>query len=70
MKALSEARDQCYEVDNLSAHKVQGAIMGLDRIPTATQIHKRELFKLGSPGNYIVDDIHSGGSPISMNMES
>ena len=33
--------------------------MGLDRIPTATQIHKRELFKLGSPWNHIVDDIHS-----------
>ena len=33
--------------------------MGLDRIPTATQIHKRELFKLGSPGNRVVDDIHS-----------
>ena len=40
MKALSEAQDQCYEVDNLSAQKVQGAIMGLDKIPTATQIHK------------------------------
>ena len=33
--------------------------MGLNRIPTVTQIHKRDLFKLGSPGNCIVDDIHS-----------
>ena len=59
MKALSEARDQCYEADNLSVQKVQGAIMGLDNIPTAVQIHKWELFKLGSPGNRIVDNIHS-----------
>ena len=59
MKALSEAQDQCYEADNLSAQKVQGAIMGLDNIPTAVQIHKWELFKLGSPGNHVVDDIHS-----------
>ena len=57
MKALSEAWDQCYELDNLSAQKVQGAIMGLNEIPTV--IHKWELFKLGSPGNHIVDDIHS-----------
>ena len=33
--------------------------MGLNRIPTVTQIHKQELFKLGSPGNHVVDDIHS-----------
>ena len=33
--------------------------MGLDRIPTVTQIHKWELFKLGSLGNRVVDDIHS-----------
>ena len=33
--------------------------MGLDRIPTAAQIHKRDLFKLGPPGNRVVDDIHS-----------
>ena len=33
--------------------------MGLDKIPTVTQIHKQELFKLGSPGNCIVDDINS-----------
>ena len=33
--------------------------MGLDRNPTVTQIHKRDLFKLGSPGNHVVDDIHS-----------
>ena len=59
MKALSEARDQCYEADNLSVQKVRGAIMGLSNIPTAVQIHKRELFKLGSPGNRVVDDIHS-----------
>ena len=33
--------------------------MDLDRIPTASQIHKRDLFKLGPPGNRVVDDIHS-----------
>ena len=59
MKALSEARDQCYEADNLSVQEVRGAIMGLDNIPTVVQIQKRELFKLGSPGNRIVDNIHS-----------
>ena len=59
MKALSEAWDQCYEADNLSAQKVQGVIMGLDNIPTAVQIHKQELFNLGSLGNRIVDDINS-----------
>ena len=59
MKALSEARDLCYEADKLSAHKVQGTIIGLNRIPTVAQIHKQDLFKLGSPGNRIVDDIHS-----------
>ena len=59
IKALSEARDQCYAAEKLSTQKVQGAIMGLDRIPTASQIHKRDLFKLGPPGNRVVDDIHS-----------
>ena len=59
MKALLEARDVCYAADKLSAQKVQGAIIGLDRIPTVAQIHKRDLFKLGSPGNRVVDDIHS-----------
>ena len=33
--------------------------MGLSNIPTAVEIHKRELFKLGSLGNRVVDDIHS-----------
>ena len=33
--------------------------MGLDRNPSAAQIHKRDLFKLGPPGNCVVDDIHS-----------
>ena len=59
MKALSEAQDLCYAAEKLSTQKVQGAIMGLDKIPTVTQIHKRDLFKLGTPGNHIVDDIHS-----------
>ena len=59
MKALLEAQDQCYEADKLSAQKVRGTIIGLDRIPTAAQIHKWDLFKLGSPGNCIVDDIHT-----------
>ena len=40
MKAILEARDQCYEVNNLSVQKVQGAIMGLDNIPTVDQIHE------------------------------
>ena len=59
MKALPEAWDLCYEADKLSAQKVRGTIIGLDRIPTAAQIHKWDLFKLGSPGNHVVDDIHS-----------
>ena len=59
MKALSEAQDQCYAADKLSTQKIQGAIMGLDRIPSVAQIHKQYLFKLGSPGNRVVDDIHS-----------
>ena len=59
MKALLEAWDQCYAADKLSTQKIQGAIMGLNRIPSAAQIHKRDLFKLGPPGNCIVDDIHS-----------
>ena len=59
MKALSEAWDQCYTADKLFAQKIRGAIMGLDRIPSAAQIHKWDLFKLGPPGNHIVDDIHS-----------
>ena len=48
MKALS---------DKLSAQKIRGAIMGLDRIPSAAQIHKRDLFKLGPPVNRMVDHI-------------
>ena len=59
MKALSEARDQCYAADKLSAQKIWGAIMDLDRILSAAQIHKWDLFKLGPPGNHMVDDIHS-----------
>ena len=59
MKALSEARDLCYAAEKLSAQKVRGAIMGLDKIPTVTQIQKQDLFKLWPPGNLIVDDIHS-----------
>ena len=59
MKALSEARDQCYAADKLCAQEVRGAILGLDQIPSMVQIHKRDLFKLGPQGNRIVDDIHS-----------
>ena len=59
MKALSEAWDQCYAADKLSAQEIWGAIMGLDRIPSVAQIHKQDLFKLGPQGNYVVDDIHS-----------
>ena len=59
MKALSEAWDQCYAADKLSAQKIWGAIMGLDKITSTAQIYKRDLFKLGSPGNHLVDDIHS-----------
>ena len=59
MKALSEAHDQCYAADKLCAQEVPGAILGLDQIPSVVQIHKRDLFKLGPPGNHIVDDIHS-----------
>ena len=40
MKALSEARDQCYAADKLSAQKVHGAIMGLGMVPSEAQIHK------------------------------
>ena len=59
MKALSEAHDQCYAADKLSAQRIWGAIMGLDKIPSMAQIHKWDLFKLGLPGNCMVDDIHS-----------
>ena len=58
MKALSEARDQCYAVDKLSAQKVRGAIMGLGTVPSEAQIHKQD-FKLGPLGNRVVNDIHS-----------
>ena len=59
MKALSEAQDQYYAADKLSAQKIREAIMGLNKIPSMAQIHKRDLFKLGPPGNRVVDDIHS-----------
>ena len=59
MKALSEAHDQCYAADKLSAQKVRGAIMGLSTVPSEAQIHKQDFFKLGPPGNHIVNDIHS-----------
>ena len=59
MKALSEARDQCYVADKLCAQQVCGAIMGLGKIPSEAQIHKWDLFKLGPPGNRVVNDIHS-----------
>ena len=59
MKALSEAQDQCYAADKLSTQKIWGAIMGLNKIPSMAQIHKWDLFKLGPPGNCVVDDIHS-----------
>ena len=59
MKALSEAHDQCYVADKLCAQEVQGAIMGLSKIPSEAQIHKWDLFKLGPPGNRVVDDINS-----------
>ena len=42
-----------------SVQKIRGAIMGLDKIPSVAQIHKQDLFKLGPPGNHVVDDIHS-----------
>ena len=58
MKALSEAHDQCYVADKLCTQEVHGAILGLDQIPSVVQIHKRDLFKLGPPGNHVVDDIH------------
>ena len=35
MKALSEARDLCYNLDNLSVQNVRGAIMGIPSTPTA-----------------------------------
>ena len=59
MKALSEAWDHCYAADKLSVQKIWGAIMGLNKIPSVAQIHKRDLFKLGPPGNHVVYDIHS-----------
>ena len=58
MKALSEAQDQCYAADKLCAQEVCGAIMGLSKTPSVAQIHKQDLFKLGPPGNRVVDDIH------------
>ena len=59
MKALSETHDHCYMADKLCAQEVCGAILGLDQIPSVVQIHKWDLFKLGPPGNHVVDDIHS-----------
>ena len=59
MKALSQARDQCYVADKLYTQEVRGAILGLNQIPSVVQIHKWDLFKLGPPGNRVVDDIHS-----------
>ena len=59
MKALSQARDQCYVADKLCTQEVREAIMGLGKIPSEAQIHKWGLFKLGPPGNLVVDDIHS-----------
>ena len=41
MKALSKAWDQCYAADKLSTQKIQGAIMGLNRIPSVAQILNR-----------------------------
>ena len=59
MKALAEAHDQCYAADKLSAQKVRGAIMGLGEISSEAQIQKQNFFKLGPPGNCVVNDIHS-----------
>ena len=59
MKALSEARDLCYQQDNLSVQYVCGVIMNISSTPTAAQIHDRKLFKLGPPGNCVMDNIHS-----------
>ena len=59
MKALSEARDQCYAADKLCAQEVCGGILGLNWIPSVVQIHKWDLFKLGPRGNRVLDDIHS-----------
>ena len=33
--------------------------MGLSTVPTEAQIHKWDFFKLGPPGNLVVNDIHS-----------
>ena len=54
MKALLEARDQCYTADKLCTKEVCGAILGLDQIHSVVQIHKWDLFKLGPPGNHVV----------------
>ena len=51
--------DQCYVADKLCAQKVRGAIMGLSTVPTEAQIHRWDFFKLGPPGNHVVNDIHS-----------
>ena len=59
MKALMEARDNCYIMDNLTVQNVRGAIMGIDAAPTVEQVSGRLLFKVGPPGNQVVDDIHT-----------
>ena len=59
MKALSKAQDLCYQQYNLSVQYVRGAIMNISSTPTAVQIHDQKLFRLGPPGNRVVDDIHS-----------
>ena len=59
MNALSEVHDQYYAADKLCAQQVRGAIMGLSTVTTEAQIHKWDFFKLGPPGNRVVNDIHS-----------
>ena len=49
MKALSEAQNQGYAADKLSTQKIRGAIMGLDRIHYAAQIHKTGPLQIGTP---------------------
>ena len=59
LEQLSVSAPSLKGCDKLCAKEVHGAILGLNQIPSVVQIHKQDLFKLGPPGNCIVDDIHS-----------
>ena len=50
MKALSEAHNQCYAADKPCMQEVRGANMGLSKIPSEAQMHKRASSNWGLQG--------------------